>query len=100
MFISCGGGTDIANVVSRGLDIVEQNPGAMRKADVVLITDGGSSTDRAPQLRARAAQLGVTMLGFGIGVTAESLRPWCDEAHAVEDLDRIDEKSADALFGQ
>ena len=99
LFVTCGGGTDIANVVSRGLDIIEQNPGAMRKADVVIITDGGSATDRAPSLRARAAALGVTILGFGIGVEPGSLAPWCDEAHGITDLDRIDEKSANALFG-
>ena len=98
LFVSCGGGTDIANVIARSLEIIETNPGAMKKADVVLITDGGSSIELAASLRARAAALGVTILGFGIGVEPVSLAPWCDEAHGVLDLDRIDDKTAEALF--
>lgn len=78
---------------------MEQHPGALRKADVVLITDGGSSAERAPALRARAAAFGVTVLGMGIGVEPAPLRAWCDEAHGVVDLDRVDEKGAEALFG-
>ena len=100
LFVSCGGGTDIANVMARSLEIIETNPGAMKKADVVLITDGGSSIEQAASLRARAAALGVTILGFGIGVEPASLAAWCDEAHGVLDLDRIDEKSAESLFAQ
>jgi hypothetical protein len=96
--VTCGGGTDIANVIDRGLNIIADNPGAMRKADVVLITDGGSSTDRAALLRTRANELGVTILGFGIGVEPNSLHPWCDEAHGVLDLDRLDDKAAESLF--
>jgi uncharacterized protein with von Willebrand factor type A (vWA) domain len=98
--VSCGGGTNIDRVVGRALEIIAEHPGSLKKADAVLITDGESSSDRAMGLRERAQTLGVTVLGFGIGVSAESLTPWCDEAHAVTDLTRIDEKSADALFGQ
>jgi uncharacterized protein with von Willebrand factor type A (vWA) domain len=98
LFVTCGGGTDIANVISRGLDIIETNPGSLKKADIVLITDGGSATDRAPILRQRAIPLGVTILGFGIGVEPASLLPWCDEAHGVTDLDRLDDKTAESLF--
>ncbi len=98
LFLSCGGGTEISSVVSRGLDIIEQNPGAMRKADIVLITDGGSAIDMAPALRGRAVALGVTILGFGIGIDHGALAPWCDEVVGVVDLDRVDEKSAQLLF--
>ncbi len=100
LFLSCGGGTDIANVIDRGLSVIEQNPGALRKADLVLITDGGSAIDRAPELRTRAAALGVTILGFGIGINQGALAPWCDEAQAVVDLDRIDDKAAEQLFAR
>ena len=51
LFLSCGGGTEISSVVSRGLDIIEQNPGAMRKADIVLITDGGRRRRPRPRRR-------------------------------------------------
>jgi hypothetical protein len=54
----------------------------------------------APVLREQAKALGVTILGFGIGVEPECLSAWCDEAYAVQNLDRIDERSAEALFAR
>ena len=100
LFVGCGGGTDINGVVARSLDIIANHHGHMKKADVVIITDGGSDSIDAPQLRERAQVLGVTILGFGIGVTAESLAPWCDEAHAITDLNQLNDKNAEALFGR
>lgn len=70
----------------------------MKAADVVLITDGESETQDAPVIRQLAEQLRVTILGVGIGVSAESLKPWCDEAHAISRLDTVDEVAAEALF--
>lgn len=98
LFVSCAGGTDIAVAVSRGLEIIETRPGALRKADIVLVTDGGSDAGPAPALRERAAALGVTILGLGIGVEREWLLPWCDEVHAVTDLSTVEDGSATALF--
>ncbi len=100
LFVACGGGTDIGNVLRRGLNIIEEHPGALRRADIVLITDGESPIDAAPELRARAAQLGVTILGFGIGIAPAALAAWCDEAHGVERLDSIDETTAGQLFAR
>ena len=99
LFVACDGGTRIDNVVERGLDIIAQHAGALKKADIVLITDGGSNSDRAAELRARAVTLGVTILGVGIGIDASILTPWCDEAQVVSDLDRVDDHTADHLFG-
>ena len=98
LFVSCGGGTDIHTVITRGLEIIATHPGRLRKADLVLITDGGSSADDAPALRATAVSLGATILGFGIGVEPASLSAWCDEAHAIADLNNLDERAAEALF--
>ena len=42
--------------------------------------------------------MGVSILGVGIGIDAAALKPWCDEASAVTDLDRIDETTAEILF--
>ena len=67
LFVSCVGGTAIDRVLSRGVEIVQQN-GKMKKADIVLITDGQSETGNAPYIRQIGAGLGVTVLGFGIGV--------------------------------
>lgn len=98
LFVGCAGGTEISIALHRGLHLIEQNHGALKKADVVLVTDGGSDTAAAPVVRERAQQLGVTMLGLGIGVEREWLSPWCDDVQVVTDLHTIDEASATKLF--
>jgi uncharacterized protein with von Willebrand factor type A (vWA) domain len=98
LFVPADGGTNIEAVVRRGLEIIEQHPGALRKADIVLITDGGSSSDNAPELRDRAAKLGVTVLGIAIDVEPSRLESWCDQVVGVHDMSRVDDKSAEALF--
>jgi len=98
LFVSCGGGTEIGVALKRGLEIIRGHPGALKKADIVLVTDGGSDQSSAPTLRAEAAALGVTILGLGIGVEREWLVPWCDEVQTVVDLSTVDESSAAALF--
>lgn len=100
LFVPCGGGTSINAVVRHGLDIIEARPGALRKADIVLITDGGSSSDGAQELRERAMKLGVTVLGVAIDVEPGALAPWCDQAIGVNDTGRIDDRTAEVLFGQ
>lgn len=98
LFIACSGGTSIQAAVLRGLDIIEANPGALRRADVVVVTDGVSDATGAPAVRTRAASLGVSILGIGIGVEPSALAPWCDEAHAIDDLSNLDDRAAEALF--
>jgi uncharacterized protein with von Willebrand factor type A (vWA) domain len=98
LFIAADGGTNIDNVVRRGLEIIGQRPGALREADIVLITDGGSDTAGAAELRERAAKLGVSVLGVAIDVDPGRLAPWCDEVIAAHDMSRVDDRAADALF--
>lgn len=98
LFVPADGGTDIDGVVRRGLEIIEQHPGALRKADIVLVTDGASNTDDAAELRARAAKLGVSVLGVAIDVEASALAPWCDITVAARDMERLDDVTANALF--
>ncbi len=100
LFIPCDGGTSIDAAVRRGLDLIAERPGALRKADIVLITDGGSSDDTAQELRDRAATLGVTVLGVAIDVAATCLEPWCDEVIKVEDTTSLDDRTAEVLFGR
>ena len=100
LFVSCDGGTSIDLVVARAVGIIAEHPGSLRKADIVIITDGGSDTANAQDLRERAHGLGITVLGFGIGVVPEMLAPWCDEVYAVSDIDRLDDKTADKLFAR
>lgn len=97
LFVSCSGGTDIAEAVKRGLDIIATHRGQLRKADIVLVTDGESEREKAPALRARADTLGATILGFGIGINAQQLAPWCDSPHVVRSLDTLDEATAEVV---
>jgi len=98
LFTACSGGTEISNAMSRGLEIIAGDQGALKKADVVLVTDGGSDAGMAPKLREQALALGVTILGLGIGVEREWIAPWCDEIATVTDLTSIDDTSAEKLF--
>ena len=98
LFIACAGGTDIGRVLIRALGIIQNNEGSMKKADVVLITDGASEENNAPYIRQLAAGLGVTMLGFGIGVNKSDLDPWCDEVQEIKDLNDLNDSTAEKIF--
>ncbi len=98
LFVGCAGGTEISAALTRGLEITRGHPGALRKADLVLVTDGGSDPSAAPKVREEAAELGVTILGLGIGVEQEWLLPWCDEVQAVSNLSTVDDAIAAPLF--
>jgi uncharacterized protein with von Willebrand factor type A (vWA) domain len=96
--LQCDGGTNIDAAVSRGLDIIERNPGALSEADLVLVTDGCSSSDQAPELRRKAKALGVTIVGVGIRVKRENLEPWANAIETITCLDGLGEQVADAVF--
>jgi uncharacterized protein with von Willebrand factor type A (vWA) domain len=98
LFTACAGGTDIATAMVRGLQIIGTNEGALKKADIVLVTDGGSDAATAGMLRESAKVLGVTVLGLGIGVEREWLAPWADDIQVVTDVTQIDDASATRLF--
>lgn len=98
LFTACAGGTDIATAMVRGLQIIGTNEGAMKKADIVLVTDGGSDAATAPMLRESAKNLGVTVLGLGIGVEREWLVPWCDDIQCIADVSHLDDEAATRLF--
>jgi uncharacterized protein with von Willebrand factor type A (vWA) domain len=98
LFIGCAGGTEICRVLARSLEIIRTNQGNLKKADVVLITDGGSEATKAPFIRQLAAALGVTILGFGIGVDKSDLAPWCDEVQVVSNVNDMNEGTTEKLF--
>jgi Mg-chelatase subunit ChlD len=100
LFVRPSGGTEIGGVVARGLQLIAENPGQLRKADLVLVTDGASATNAAAELRARALQMGVTVLGVGINVEPSALEPWCDEIEVVHSTDQLDSKTAEMLFAR
>ena len=52
------------------------------------------------QVREQFAATNPTLQAGRIGIDEATLTPWCDEARAVLDLDRIDDATADRLFGQ
>jgi uncharacterized protein with von Willebrand factor type A (vWA) domain len=98
LFTACAGGTEISAALARGLELIRDNTGPLKKADIVLITDGGSDTGLAPKMRQEATALEVTILGLGIGVEREWLLPWCDTVQVVHDLATITDASAETLF--
>lgn len=93
------GGTNIYEVLDLALNAVETRA-RMHRADIILITDGESDTSRADEIKERAKQRDVSILGIGIGSTPDNVLPWCDEAHSVTDMGGIDDESASALFGK
>ncbi len=98
LFTSCAGGTEIADAVNRGLELIQQNQGQLKKADLVLVTDGGSDAAMAPKLRELATTRDVATYGLGIGVEKEWLAPWCDEVQVITDLTSLDDAAAAKLF--
>jgi uncharacterized protein with von Willebrand factor type A (vWA) domain len=98
LFTACAGGTEISVALQRALELIGARPGGLKKADIVLVTDGGSDTGSAAKIRHDALALGVTILGLGIGVEREWLIPWCDDIQVIHDLATIDDASAEALF--
>jgi hypothetical protein len=99
LFVGCSGGTSIAAALSRGMELVRTSPGGLKRADLVLVSDGiDETTDEAPALRAQAAGLGLSIFGLAIGMPAAALHPWCDEVHGVTDLATVQPTIANALF--
>ncbi len=99
LFVGCSGGTSIAAAVSRGLELVHTARGALRRGDLVLVSDGiDEATGDAPALRAQAAALDVSIFGLAIGMPGNVLGPWCDEAHGITDLSTVEGEVAGALF--
>jgi uncharacterized protein YegL len=98
--LSCTGGTNIDTAMTRGLDIIDRNPGPLHEADLVLVTDGASPAERAVELKSQTSKLGVTVLGIGIGVERCHLEPWCDVIEAVTDLNCVEDGVANALFAE
>jgi len=100
LFTACTGGTEICTALARGLELIRESQGQLRKADIVLVTDGSSDTSSAAKIREDALQLGVTILGLGIGVERNCLMPWCDDIQAITDVSRLDDNAASRLFAQ
>jgi uncharacterized protein with von Willebrand factor type A (vWA) domain len=90
--------TDISLAVRRGLDVIAQGPAPFGKADLILITDGGSNSDEGPALRERAKALQATVLGIAIGMPEDALAPWCDDFHGATTLSTLDQDIAKSLF--
>lgn len=96
LFVGCAGGTDIDVAVERAFKLIASTP-SMGKADVVLVSDGASTPERAAELRAMAADRGASILGVAIHMPPSSLEPWCDQTVAVDSLTGLDGPVADAL---
>ena len=99
LFVACDGGTDIELALGTALDVIGGHSPALRKADVVLVTDGASPTIRASWIRTRASTLQASILGIGIETDRRALAPWCDDVRAIESFDTLDEALSGSLAG-
>lgn len=97
LFTGCDGGTNIEEAIDRALSVIERES-TMRRADIVLVTDGISEAARSVELRRRAQARGVDVVGVAIGVDASSLRPWCSAVTTATNLASLDSATASLLF--
>lgn len=96
----CQGGTNISGVLAEALNLIRTEKRSMRKADVVIISDGESYPDGAAALREHAKALGVSSFGLAIHMPAANLQPWCDEVKAITNLDDLDVNVVDHLVAE
>lgn len=99
LFAPLRGGTNVEGALDLALTAVESKS-VMARADVILVTDGESSTARAESIRERAGAKDVRIFGVGIGVPKENLEPWCNEVHVVTNLQQMDDETATMFFDQ
>lgn len=100
LLFPCSGGTDVTKVLDLALQAVETRD-IMKRADIIVVTDGESDTSRAKWIRKRAEAKDVSITGIGIGVKKRTLKPWCGNlVHSVEatSLDEVDDEAATVLF--
>ena len=99
LFAPLQGGTNVECALDLALGAVESRS-VMSRADIILVTDGESSTQNAESIRERALSKDVRIFGIGIGVPKENLEPWCNEVHVVTDLSRMDDETQAMFFDQ
>lgn len=100
LFVPASGGTDIHAVLTRGLDLVAKHNPHMKRADLILISDGESDSSKSEEIKRRAQDLRATIYGLAIGTNGQtsSLQPWCDHAAAVTSIGTLEEPIAAGLF--
>jgi uncharacterized protein with von Willebrand factor type A (vWA) domain len=98
LHVPCAGGTCIDAAIDRGLELIAAQRGDLLRADIVLITDGESETNRVEDLRRQREAMGASVFGVGIGIASAALDPWCDESVSVQDLETMSDGTAALLF--
>jgi len=75
LFTACAGGTEIDVALARGLGLVRDNQSQLMKADVVLITDGGTNTASAVKIRGDTSPCASTSSAWALGSSASGSHP-------------------------
>jgi uncharacterized protein with von Willebrand factor type A (vWA) domain len=78
-----GGGTSFNEPMQAALDMITTDKN-LKKADVILITDGDAPTDLAGDIKAQFTARDATVFGVGIGGITDCLRTWCHECLTVD----------------
>lgn len=97
---SCSGGTAFAPPVDKAIGWIEgarETRGALRRADVVLITDGFADREGAARRREFLKELGATVYAIAIGTPGGGLVAWADETTTIDDVSR-DTAAVDLIF--
>jgi uncharacterized protein with von Willebrand factor type A (vWA) domain len=98
-----GGGTDIDSALQAAFDLVRkarEEKTDLGKADIILITDGDCETSAKPPVLEVAASLDIRIIGIGLGVPPEAMKPWSHESSTVSDLTTVEASLATVLFAK
>lgn len=109
VLVSPRGGTNLNRALAHGLDLIakaQEAGSVLRKADVILVTDGeGNVNDQTLDLRKAAKEAKVTIHGIGIGLTsATCIEAWVDSfaglTNAQAKAGDLPDDLADSLFSK
>lgn len=109
LMVAPRGGTNIFKVLDLAVYAVETSK-LMKRADIILITDGESDETKAAEIREMAKKLDVSILGVAVQSKDDDedsdvdgdvlLDAWCDEWFSAHDVNNLDDATATALFGK
>ncbi len=97
--VQANGGTDIHMALQAGLKLILESKNDLQKADIVLISDGLDSTDKAAAFKKAATDAKIHVFGIMIGADVAPMLEWCHDAVGVSDVAALDDGLATKLFG-
>lgn len=97
--VEANGGTNIHMALQAGLKLILESKNDLQKADIVLISDGLDSTEKAEAFKKAATEAKIHVFGIMIGADEKPMLEWCHDAMGVKDIATLDDGLATKLFG-